>query len=283
MPTADSSGGRPCHLLASCWVQETSPAHMIPVKVDGRDAEALVDSGSVVSLVQPHLLEPSRPGEMVPVSCVHGDTKEYPTAVIKLTTVKGSCQLKVGVVPSLPDPVLVGQDCPLYYRLRQDNQRSPPRTKSGCKSKSREKKPTPISSSHQDTPKVVCAALEQRRDNPRSNTEETLDNLVFAFPLGPGTDGEEDEASLLPSLKGQFGTAQMEDPNLLPARSNVMEIEGKLAPGVGKLTYPCFTIKNKLLYYTKKTEGQRRDLLVVPKQYVSTVLHLALLAFCSTP
>ncbi|XP_075939166.1 uncharacterized protein LOC142940136 [Anarhichas minor] len=139
---------------------------MIPVKVDGRDAEALVDSGSVVSLVQPHLLEPSR-----------------------------------------PVPVLVGRDCPLYYQLRQDNQRSLPRTKPGSKLKSCEKKPTLISTSHQDTPKVVCAALEERRDNPISNAEETLDNLVF--PSGP------------------------------------------------------------------ETEGQRRDLLVIPKQYVSTVLHLA--------
>jgi len=98
--------------------------------------------------------------------------------------------------------------------------------------------------------------------------------LVFAFLSGPGTDGREEEDSWMPTLKGQFGTAQLEDRNLLPARSNVLDIEGKRAPGLGKLTYPCFTIENNLLYYTKETEGQRRDLLVVPKPFVSTVLHL---------
>jgi len=79
----------------------------------------------------------------------------------------------------------------------------------------------------------------------------------------------------MPVLTGQFGTAQLKDPSLLAARSNVLEIKGKLAPSLGKLTYPCFTFKNNMLYYTKKTEGQTRDMLVVPKPYVSTVLHLA--------
>ncbi len=65
------------------------------------------------------------------------------------------------------------------------------------------------------------------------------------------------------------------DPSLLHVRSSVTEIEGKPVPGEGELTYPRFLIRNKLLYYAKETEGQRRDLLVVPKQYVATVLHLA--------
>jgi len=116
MFTAAFSGARPCHVLDSYWVQETSPAHRTPVKVDGRDTQALVDSGSVVSLVQPNLLEPSGSGKVVPVSCVHGDIKEYPTSIIQLTPVKGNRQLKVEVVPPLPVPVLVGRYCPLYHR-----------------------------------------------------------------------------------------------------------------------------------------------------------------------
>lgn len=86
-----------CHLLASCWIQEDSTAHTIPVEMNGEDTEALVDSSSLVSLVQPHLLGLTKPG-LLPVSCVHGDTRDYPTGIIKLITVKGSCMLEVGVV-----------------------------------------------------------------------------------------------------------------------------------------------------------------------------------------
>lgn len=118
---------------------------MIPVKVDGRDIEALVGLGSVVSLVQAHLLEPLNPGELVPVCCVHGDSKEYPTGVITLTTVEGSFQLKVGVVPFLPVPLLVGRECPLYPWLCQENQGRFPSTKFGSKLKCQDREPTPTS------------------------------------------------------------------------------------------------------------------------------------------
>nr|XP_010792739.1 PREDICTED: uncharacterized protein LOC104965484 [Notothenia coriiceps] len=132
---------------------ESSLAQMIPVKVNGKDAEALVDS-----------------------------------------EIKVSCELKVGVVPSLPVPVLVGRDCPLYKCLR-----------------------------HQK---------EEQRGNQSSSADEANDNPFAAFPGDLSTGDEEGEVALLPSLKGQFETAQMEDPNLLHARSNVTEIEGKPVPGV---------------------------------------------------
>ncbi|XP_034064089.1 uncharacterized protein LOC117541099 [Gymnodraco acuticeps] len=247
---------------------------MIPVKVNGKDAEALVDSGSVVSLIQPHLLDHLPSKETVAVSCVHGDTKLYPTCLVHLTTVKGSCELKVGVVPSLPVPVLVGRDCPLYKRLRHQKEGRPknPRRAKGKREKGQIATP---GTSPQQFPKVVCAVPEEQRGNQSSSADEANDNPFVAFPEDLSTGDEEGEVALLPSLKGQFGTAQMEDPNLLHARSNVTEIEGKPVPGVGELTCPHFLIKNNLLYYAKEVEGQRRDLLVVPKQYVSTVLHLA--------
>ncbi|KAK5901327.1 hypothetical protein CgunFtcFv8_026212 [Champsocephalus gunnari] len=273
MPTAHSSGERPCHLLDSCWVQESSLAQMIPVKVNGKDAEALVDSGSVVSLIQPHLLDHLPSEETVAVSCVHGDTKLYPTCLIHLTTVKGSCELKVGVV-ALPVPVLVGRDCPLYKRL-QHQKEGRPKNPRRAKGKREKGQIATLGTSPQQFPKVVCAVPEEQRGNQSSSADKANDNPFIAFPGDLSTGEEEGEVALIPSLKGQFGTAQMEDPNLLHACSNVTEIEGKPVPGVGELTCPHFLIKNNLLYYAKEVEGQRRDLLVVPKQYVSTVLHLA--------
>lgn len=103
----DPVGGRPCHLMNSCWAhKETAPT--IPTKVDGRDAEALLDSGSMGSLIQPQLVgEHNRtPENPVAVSCLHEDTKEYPMTVVKLTTPQGNCQLQVSLVRNLPVPHL---------------------------------------------------------------------------------------------------------------------------------------------------------------------------------
>lgn len=99
--------------MTSCWAHKETPAPTIPTKVDGKDAEALLDSGSMVSLIQPQLVgEHNRTPEYpMAVSCIRGDTKEYNTAVVKLTTPQGNYQLQVGVVPNLPVPLLVGHDC----------------------------------------------------------------------------------------------------------------------------------------------------------------------------
>ena len=50
------------------------------------------------------------------VSCVHGDTKRYPTVQANIVMPQGSFQMMVGAVPELPVPLLVGQDCPLESR-----------------------------------------------------------------------------------------------------------------------------------------------------------------------
>lgn len=42
--------------VTSCWAHPESTAPMIPVKVDGHDTEALLDSGSMVTLVTTSLL-----------------------------------------------------------------------------------------------------------------------------------------------------------------------------------------------------------------------------------
>lgn len=65
--------------------------------VNQRDVEALLDSGSDRTLVHESVLEasPLAQGEPVPVVCVHGDTREYPTTMVKLITTKGSFNIEV--------------------------------------------------------------------------------------------------------------------------------------------------------------------------------------------
>jgi hypothetical protein len=91
---------------------------MVPVKVDGHDTEAMLDSGSMVTLVTTSLLnQDTEGGRKMSNSCVHGDTKRYPNIWTNLVTPPGSCQMMVGAVPELPVPLLLGRDCPLFVAL----------------------------------------------------------------------------------------------------------------------------------------------------------------------
>ncbi len=81
MPTASAtdSSRLQCHFLTTFWAHEGAAAPRFPVKTRGRDTEALVDSGSMVTLVRPEFAG-SLMGKEISVSCIHGDTRDYPTA-----------------------------------------------------------------------------------------------------------------------------------------------------------------------------------------------------------
>ena len=55
MPSTEASKPwpHPCHYLTTCWVHQTAAPPKLPVKVEGRDTEALLDSGSAITLVHP--------------------------------------------------------------------------------------------------------------------------------------------------------------------------------------------------------------------------------------
>ena len=52
-------------------------------------------------------------------------------------------------------------------------------------------------------------------------------------------------------------------------------VDGQRLNGVSNLSYPYFAIKKKLLYQLVWVNGEQRDLLLVPRPFVDTVLHLA--------
>ena len=53
------------------------------------------------------------------ISCVHGNEKEYPTAEIYLTVGGHTYLMSVALVPSLPYPVVLGNDVPTLLDLIQ--------------------------------------------------------------------------------------------------------------------------------------------------------------------
>jgi hypothetical protein len=136
MPSAFADGGQPgpC-LLTDCWAHQTSGAPTIPVRVGKKDTEALLDTGSVVTLLRPDL-EGGRRGEPIEVACVHGDTRTYDTCHVVVRTPRGVYVTRAGIVPHLPVPMLIGRDCPLLTRLLNPGPssrlRRDPSRRSGC-------------------------------------------------------------------------------------------------------------------------------------------------------
>ncbi|XP_045904363.1 uncharacterized protein LOC123970382 [Micropterus dolomieu] len=124
MPTAESASSPHVHFAAFLGEGEDQwPT--CPVIVNHWDVEVLLDSGSSHTLVQEAVLEepPLGQNHSIPVVCVHGETREYPTAVVKLTTTKGAFAVEVGVVKTLPVPVLIGRDCLAFPMLWREAQR----------------------------------------------------------------------------------------------------------------------------------------------------------------
>jgi hypothetical protein len=54
----------------------------------------------------------------------------------------------------------------------------------------------------------------------------------------------------------------------------VIAVDGVLLPGVNDWRYPHFAIKHNLLYQVVKHNGEAKYLLLIPSQYVRTVLRL---------
>ncbi|XP_075771602.1 uncharacterized protein LOC142823854 [Pelodiscus sinensis] len=83
------------------------------VWLEGRPVQALVDSGSTVTLVRADLVPPGHPeGEPVWMRCVHGDVKAYPTVQLRLTGGGQDRVWPIGKAKTLPYPVLIGRDWP---------------------------------------------------------------------------------------------------------------------------------------------------------------------------
>ena len=127
IPSAYAGEGtrRPCR-LATCWAQGKTGAPTIPARVMNEDTQALLDTGSVVTLLRPNLAGGKEGGPME-VACVHGDTRTYGTCHVVIRTPYGVFTARAGIVPHLPVPLLIGRDCPIFDRLWNPERGSRPR------------------------------------------------------------------------------------------------------------------------------------------------------------
>ncbi|XP_063070441.1 uncharacterized protein LOC134461440 [Engraulis encrasicolus] len=255
MPTAGSSSSPSTQLFASLIGVTDGPPDRpptCPVTVNCQDVEALLDSGSRVTLVHKDLVDPSclSTDKVLPISCVHGDTKDYPTTELKLTTTRGTLNTRAGVVDSLPVPVLIGRDCPAFHQLFRETQQVParaPRSRRGM------------------------AGTQADTESGPDTEEENM-----AGGISPSSnEGDAQVIEDLPHLTGQYGAAQLQDPTLVNALKNVQVLEGRIVGERASPTYPHFAVIRGLLYQVVKEKNEILEQLLVPQPHRATVLNLA--------
>ncbi|KAL1252714.1 hypothetical protein QQF64_017407 [Cirrhinus molitorella] len=79
---------------------------------------ALLDSGSTVSLAQAAILQPRQDSKaLLPITCVHGDTRHVPARRVTITAAAGSWPVELGIIEDLPVPLLLGKDWPGFDQL----------------------------------------------------------------------------------------------------------------------------------------------------------------------
>ncbi|KAJ8346383.1 hypothetical protein SKAU_G00277840 [Synaphobranchus kaupii] len=266
----------PCGYLTAGWAETCESAPRFPVKIQGRDTEALLDSGSGITLVRPEFVEGPH-GDPVVVSCIHGDDKSYPTSLITIHSPKGTVSTRVGVVPGLPVPVLIGRDCSLfskYWGIPQAakgvRRKKPPRTHLVCAAPSKESQSSPDDA-----------------DRPRANHSGRKTSAIprvqeQGAPSGSGGSGYNLPCSEFmqvhsgqPEGATEFSRAQHHDPNLAQAWKAVTHTTAEPQEGVSPFTYPHFLVNKGLLYRVVKKNEEVCNQLLVPRAYISKVLYLA--------
>ncbi len=237
--------------LAGCIIHRDLPAGApeVDVRVNGRRTRAILDSGSAVSLVKSHLLSPrSEYKTFLPITCVHGDTRQVPARKVTISAGPGTWPIEVGVMKNLPVPVLIGRDWPGFDLLLatttqpasppQDRRRRRPR-KGPCQ-----------------CPVLLASDSGREGESPSQNTNLFYD--VFQQVSGGGSLGRE----------------QREDDRLKHCWTQVRVIEGKeVQPSPHPL--PHFVVQNGLLYCVAQRRGEEKWLLVLPRTKTETVLELA--------
>ena len=268
------------------------------VWVNHLPARALLDSGSMVTLVHARILGRLRPvTKTLRVVCIHGDTKEYPLVPVTVSYGHASVTQEVGVVNSLIHDIIVGRDCPLFLELWNEVQMAPPGELgalglegTGSEGSGAEIHPSDIEIPTIDNEVAGNANVEDNAPDPGLKPGLISEGgEVFPLQVMLGEDDEElspveeDEGETssrpvhphLDVSRGAFGTAQLRDPALVNAREQVSVVDGVPQMPDADQRFPHFALKRDLLYRVAESRGETIEQLLVPQPYRRMLLDLA--------
>ena len=169
---------------------EDSQKHFCQGRIEGQAAKMLVDTGCDMTMVSAEWVDPSKinPDERVPVTCVHGDTMEYPTTSVKLQVGRTEQVAGVAVAPRLRVPVLLGRDvCDLEAEPEGEKQSFVVITRAQRRNQERRmgvQEDVTLTNDLSDQEEVMEPRREvQRKDKPA--TEGDLEHLPSALEATP--------------------------------------------------------------------------------------------------
>uniref|UniRef100_A0A9J7WWR1 ribonuclease H n=1 Tax=Cyprinus carpio carpio TaxID=630221 RepID=A0A9J7WWR1_CYPCA len=250
MPSAEPLSP-PRAWLAGCILHQRVPAGApeAEVKVDGRRFRALLDSGSAVTLIQSRLCAPrSGRKNFLPITCVHGDTRQVPAREMVISSPQGTWPVEVGLVKDLPVAVLLGRDWPGFEKLL--SAATQPASPKGSRRRPR-RPPGP-----RRRPALLASDSGREGEAPSQSTNLFYD--VYQQAAGGGS----------------FAKEQREDDRLKHCWSQVRVVDGEdVLPRPHPL--PHFVVENGLLYCVAQRRGEEKRLLVVPRAKTETILELA--------
>ncbi len=237
--------------LAGCIVHHEPPleAPWVEVKVNGRPYQTLLDWGSAVSLVQPTVFPPRGESKaLLPITCVHGDTRRVPAWRITISAAPGSWSVEVGIVKDLPVPVLLGRDWPGFDRLLAAA--TQPVSPTGNRRRQK------LNRGPRERPVLLASDSARDGESPFQTTNLFYD--VFQQVTGGRA----------------FAKEQLGDDRLKHCWTQVRVIEGKETQPPPH-PVPHFVVQKGLLYCVAQRRGEEKKLLVMPRLKTETVMELA--------
>ena len=255
-------------LCATGFSETIDNSHLCQVEVGDTLAVALLDSGSLVSLVRAALVRPTEyTGRKVGVVCIHGDLKDYPTALVSLSTVAGRWVHEVAVATKLQYELIIGRDFPGFPALWPDTKVTTAREADGTLAEwpGSGGRPEPWEPETEGPAvRVTTTSVEEGEITPLNVMVGDVEDL----PPGP-------ELADLNVSGENFGTAQHRDPTLSRAWENVIIIDGEPQKPGAESVFPRFVVHQGMLYRVNQLRGEHIEQLVVPKAYRKLVLELA--------
>jgi hypothetical protein len=254
---SDRRGGA-C-LRTTCWSHEWTVSPSLPIRGGRHDTHALLDSGSVVDVVE--------------VGCIHGKVETYPTSRIAVQTPKGTITVQARVVPNLPMSLLIGRDCPIFWETARG--RTPPISTPTPKGETAAHAPL----SHTDSDE----SPERERET-RESGGTPASHLVHGV-CSPRHVGHDDrlrsdtparrKRELAPHWVLGLPPRSREIGRWLPEE----RLETRADPqgtikGLGGRQYPHFSTRGGVVYRVQR-RGEEKEQLVVPRTYVSKLLYMA--------
>nr|XP_061827918.1 uncharacterized protein LOC133614004 [Nerophis lumbriciformis] len=243
---------------------------MMPACVNGRPVQALLDTGSSMTLLNHSFVSLGNLDyqHATAIQCVHGDQKIYPVADVTIIIDDQAFLLRVGVLDHMPHDMILGRDLPILHDLVHQTHKQ--KVKSSFIPAIQEAYPV---RTRAQTAKLGLEPLPDldpslcqggQKGPPKSKSQRRLEKIQGTPLLGDVSSLKPDEEWQVPE---DIRELQRADVSLAPLLAKMKDANIPLQPNQGEK----YVLEDGVLYVADQPENR----LVVPTCCRPLVLHLA--------